>query len=162
MRTIALLRTVSAFAVLVVLHFALRPLLGWRASPDFLVIALLLVSTRVRPGTAAMVGFVIGILADTLALHVFGATALAMSLVGFVASWLKAEFFADDLSLNAFFFFLGKWAFDILYLLADPRAAGGEFFTQIFLWSPLAAAVTAFAGLLTLFLLKPTLRTSSA
>ena len=162
MRAIDLLRVGVAFAVLVVLHFTLRPLLGWRAAPDFLVIALLLVSIRVRPGSAAVFGFVIGIVADTLALDAFGASALAMSLVGFAASWMKAVFFADDLSLNAFFFFLGKWAFDLVYLVAEHRATGGELLTQIFLWTPLSAAVTAFAGLLTLFLLKPTLRTSSA
>ena len=162
MRTMDLVRTVLAFAVLVVLHFTLRPLLGWRAGPDFLVIALLLVSIRVRPGSAAVIGFVIGIVADTLALHAFGASALAMTVVGFVDSWLKAVFFADDISLNAFFFFLGKWAFDVVYLASVHRTGGTELATQVLLWSPLAAAVTAFAALITLFLLKPTLRTSSA
>ena len=162
MRPVDILRMGFAFGVLVVLHFTLRPLLGWRAAPDFLIIALLLIAIRMRPGSAAVTGFVIGIVADTLALHAFGAAALAMSLVGFAASWLKAVFFADDVSLNAFFFFLGKWAFDVLYLVAEHRVGGTELVTQVFLWSPLAAAVTAFAGLLTLFLLKPSLRTSSA
>ena len=40
-----------------------------------------------------------------------------MSVVGFAASWLKAVFFADNLALHALFFFVGKWAFDMLYLL---------------------------------------------
>ena len=34
-----------------------------------------------------------------------------MTVVGFAASWLKAVFFADNLALNAFFFFLGKWVY---------------------------------------------------
>ena len=50
--------------------------------------------------------------------HVFGAGALAMSAIGFTASWLKAVFFADDVLLNALFFFLGKWAFDVIFVLA--------------------------------------------
>ena len=68
MRPSDLLRTLIAFVILVVLHFTLRPLLGWRASPDFLVIALLLVAIRVRPGTAALIGLVMGITADSLTL----------------------------------------------------------------------------------------------
>ncbi|HET7564379.1 MAG TPA: rod shape-determining protein MreD, partial [Gemmatimonadaceae bacterium] len=101
MRPSDTLRTLLAFLILVVLHFTLRPLLGWRASPDFLVIALLLVAIRVRPGVAALVGFSIGLVSDSMALTAFGMGALAMALVGFVASWIKAVFFADDLMLNA-------------------------------------------------------------
>ncbi|MGH7719697.1 MAG: rod shape-determining protein MreD, partial [Gemmatimonadaceae bacterium] len=101
------LRIALAFGVLVLLHFSLRPLLGWRAGPDFLIIALLLVAIRVRPGMAAVTGLLMGLFADALAPEAFGASALAMTVVGFAASWLKAVFFADDLALNAFFFFLG-------------------------------------------------------
>lgn len=155
-----MLRTMVAFAVLVVLHFTLRPMLfpGWRASPDFLLIALLLVAIRVRPGTAALVGFVMGIIVDTMTLHAFGASALAMACVGFVASWMKAIFFADDLTLNAFFFFVGKWAFDILYLFAARERLAGEFVKQALVWSPLAAAMTSLAGVIMLMLLRPILK----
>ena len=51
------LRAVVVFAVLVTLHYTLRPLLGWRAPVDFLVVAVLLTAVRVRAGTAAVVGF---------------------------------------------------------------------------------------------------------
>ena len=160
MRPTDLLRTLVAFAILVVLHYTLRPLLGWRAAPDFLVIALLLVAIRVRPGTAAVFGFTLGLVSDSLDPHAFGAGALGMSVVGFAASWLKAVFFADDLALNAFFFFLGKWAFDVVYLLAEHRNTTGELLVEILVWSPLKGAVTALFGLLTLTILRPLLRTS--
>jgi rod shape-determining protein MreD len=158
MRPTDLLRTAFAFAVLVLLHFSLRPLLGWRASPDFLVIALLLVAIRVRPGTAALIGFLMGIIADSVTMHAFGASALSMSIVGFAASWLKAVFFADDIVLNAFFFFLGKWAFDVLYVLAERNEGAGGVLMQLLVWSPLTAAVTAAAGIITLLVLRPVLR----
>ncbi len=161
MRPTDLLRTAFAFVVLVVLHFSLRPLLGWRAGPDFLIIALLLVSIRVRPGTAALIGFVMGIIADSVTLQAFGASALAMSVVGFTASWLKAVFFADDLVLNAFFFFLGKWAFDVLYIFAQRDAAQASLPLQLLVWSPLTAAVTSAAGILTLMVLRPVLRSAT-
>jgi rod shape-determining protein MreD len=160
MRPIDLARTLVAFVVLVLLHFTLRPLLGWRVGPDFLVIALLLVAIRVRPGTAAVLGLAMGIVADSIELHAFGAGALAMCCVGFAASWLKAVFFADDMFLNAFFFFAGKWAFDIIFLLAERRVGGGELLRELLVWSPITAVVTALWGLLTLLILRPILRPS--
>jgi rod shape-determining protein MreD len=163
MHTLGIVRMAAAFAILVVLHFTLRPVLGWKAAPDFLIIALLLVAIRMRPGIAAVAGFAIGlVVVDTLALHAFGAAALAMTMVAYVASRLKAVYFADDLSLTAFFFFLGKWAFDVLYLLADGRGASTDLLAQMFFWSPLSACVTALAGLATLVLLRPLLRASPA
>ena len=49
--------------------------------------------------------------------------ALAMTIVGFGASWLKAVFFADNLALNGFFLFLAKWVFDVIFLLVGQRRA---------------------------------------
>ena len=162
MKGIDVFRIVIAFGLLLVLHYTLRPLLAWRASPDFLVIALLLVSIRVRPGSAAIVGFLTGLIADSISLEGLGAGALAMSVVAFGASWLKAVFFADNLPLIAFFIFLGKLALDIMYHLASGNLGGGELAMQLLAWSPLAATVTAVFGLVVLALLRPILRTSPA
>ena len=62
------------------------------------------------------------------------------------ASWLKAVFFADNVVLHGFFFFVGKWAFDIVLVTAERRMHGVELATQVLLWSPLSAAFTAVAG----------------
>ncbi len=147
----------TVFALLVVLHFTLRPMLAWRTGVDFLVIALLLVAVRVRPGVAALTGLAIGLVTDALTPEALGAGALAMTAVGFGASWLKAAFFADNVALNAVFIFLGKWAFDLLYLVAERRLQGGALAVQVGLWSPLAAAVTAVVGLVVLLLVRPVL-----
>ena len=109
-------RAVIAFALLVLLHYTVRPLLGWRTPVDFLVIAVLLSAVRVRPGAAALIGFLTGLVADSLTPSAFGAGALAMTAVGATASWLKAVFFADNLALNGFFLFVAKWAFDLIFL----------------------------------------------
>src|SRR6201990_2703129 len=148
-------RTVLVCAILIVLHYTLRPLLAWRASVDFLVVALLLGSVRMRPGAAAVYGLVLGLVSDSLAVSGFGAAALAMSVVGFGASWLKAVFFADNLALNGFFLFLAKWVFDLIFLLVGHRAQGTELLMQIFVWSPLSAAVTAAAGVIAVSLFTP-------
>jgi rod shape-determining protein MreD len=155
-------RTAMVCLILIVLHYTLRPLLGWRASIDFLLIALVFGAVRMRPAGAALYGFLLGLAADSLALGAFGAGALAGTLVAFAASWLKAVFFADNLALNGFFLFVGKWAFDLVYVLMERRMQGTEMLMQIIVWSPLAAAVTALAGVVAVTLLRPLLEVRSA
>ena len=150
-------RAIATFAILVVLHYTLRPLLGWRAPMDFLILALLLASIRVRPAVGALIGLALGIVSDSLTPESLGAGAIAMTVVGYLASWLKAVFFADNIALNAFFFFLGKWVFDLIYFIVEHRLAGIELVQQLLLWSPLSAAATAVAGVLLLFLMRPLL-----
>ncbi|MFN0098860.1 MAG: rod shape-determining protein MreD [Gemmatimonadaceae bacterium] len=149
--------TALMFLGLVGLHFTLRPILDWRAGVDFLVVAVLLVAVRVRPGTAALVGFLLGLVADALTPEAFGAGALAMTVVGFGASTLKAAFFAENVALNAVFVFVGKLVHDVVFLLAERRLSGLTLVTQMFWWTPLAALVTALVGLLVMTLLRPTL-----
>lgn len=156
------LRGIVAFAVLVVLHYTVRPLLGWRVDMDFLVIAVLLAAVRLRPGSAAAIGFLTGLVADSLAPSAFGAGALAMTVIAFAASWLKAVFFADNVVLNAFFFFVGKWVFDLLYTIAEHRLALGEALAQIFIWAPLSAALTATVGVLLLLVFRNAFEPQSA
>ena len=162
MNGLGAVRAIIVFGLLLVLHYTLRPLLGWRAPIDFLVIAILLAAVRIRPGSAALFGLVLGLATDSLNASGFGAGALAMSVVGFAASWMKAIFFADNIALNGFFFFLGKWAFDIVLVIAEQRLGGGDMVTQLLLWSPLAAANTALAGIVLLILLRPVLEPSRA
>ena len=88
--------------------------------------------------------------------------AFTRPLIGFAWSRLKAVFFADNLVLNAFFFFLGKWVFDILYFVGEQRVHGFELVQQLLLWSPLSAAVTAAVGVLLLFIMRPLLEPSPA
>jgi rod shape-determining protein MreD len=158
----ATIRTLLLCAILIFLHYTLRPLLAWRASADFLIIALLLASVRVRPGVAAILGFVMGLATDSLALGAFGAGALAMTAIGFAWSRLKAVFFADHVLLNGFFLFLGKWAYEVMMNVVERRMQGAELLMQILVWSSLSAAVTAVAGVLALMALRPVLETRAA
>jgi rod shape-determining protein MreD len=155
-------RTSIAIVILILLDFSVRPLLGWRAEIDFRIIALLLAAVRMRPGSAAVVGCIMGLIADSLTPHAFGAGALGMTVVGYMASWLKAVFFADNLALNGFFFFAGRWAFAIVYVLAAHQANGVELVQQLLIWAPLSAAATAAAGVVLLVLLRPLLEPATA
>jgi rod shape-determining protein MreD len=151
----SILRTIICCVILIMLHYTVRPLLGWRAPIDFMLIAALFGAVRMRPGVAAMYGLLLGLMSDALAVNGFGAAALGMTIVAYTASWLKAVFFADNLALNAFFLFVGKWLFDMIVVLASRRIGGTELAMQLFVWSPLAAALTAIAGAVVLTLLRP-------
>jgi len=129
--------------LLVVLQFYLRPRL-WdaRVSPDFLLIALMLFAMRSSPGLAALAGFAVGLIADTLTPARFGAGALAHTLVGYLGSWGRAVFFADNMLVNAAFVAVGLWVRDLIVLLAsgtDHR----QMIVELTLYSPLQALTTA-------------------
>lgn len=154
-------RTTIVVLILIVLHYTLRPLLAWRTEIDFLLIALVFGAVRMRPAAGAVFGFLLGIAADSLELGAFGSGALAATIVGFTASYMKAVFFADNLGLNGFFLFLGKWVFDLVYVLMERRTGGTELLMQLIVWSPLSAAVTAVAGVIAITVLRPILEVRS-
>lgn len=156
------LRAGMIFLLLVFLHYTLRPLLGWRAPMDFLLLALLLSAIRVRPAIGALIGLALGLVSDSLTPDALGAGAIAMTVVGYLASWLKAVFFADNIALNALFFFLGKWLFDVIYFVVENRIGGIELVQQLLLWSPLSAAATALAGILLILIMRPLLEPARA
>ena len=158
----AAVRTAIVCLILIVMHYTLRPLLGWRASIDFLLIAIVFGAVRVRPAGAAIYGFLLGIAAHSLALGAFGAGALAATVVAYGASYLKAVFFADNLALNGFFLFVGKWLFELIYVLMERRMQGMEMLMHIAVWAPLAAAVTAVAGVVAITVLRPILEVRTA
>jgi rod shape-determining protein MreD len=145
------------FLGLLIAQFAIRPILDWRAEIDFLVIALLLVAVRVRPGSAALIGCLAGLVVDALSPLGFGAGAMAGTLVGFAASWSKSIFFADQMLLHGLFFVAGKLAMDLLYLTFEGRLAGGALVMQFVTWTPLSALATALVGVTLLLLVRPLL-----
>lgn len=140
-------RAAVVIGLLVVLHFLLRPFLGdSRVAPDMLLLALMVYAIGARPGAAAVAGFVVGLLADALTPVAFGANAFAHLAVGYLAAWGKAVFFAENLAVNAGFFFVGTWVRDLLVLIAGQHVDSTALFWQLALWSVLKAATTALLG----------------
>lgn len=145
---------VLGFALLAALHFYVRPRL-WdsRAAPDFLLLALMLVAIRARPGIAALTGFVIGLVNDVLTPASFGAGALAHTVVGYLAAWGRAVFFPDNLLVNAGLFAGGVMLRNTLVLLASGTPAG-QLSAGLLVWAPLQALTTAVAGIVILLLFR--------
>jgi rod shape-determining protein MreD len=134
--------------LLLVLHFYLRPRL-WsaRVSPDFMFTGLMLFAMRSSPGAAAVAGFLVGLATDALTPARFGAGMLAHTVVGYLASWGRSVFFAENAVVNAAFIAAGLWVRDLFVLLAS---GGGErsLLAELTLYSPLEALTTALFALL--------------
>ena len=141
---------VLVMALLVLLHFYLRPRL-WsaRVSPDFLMIALVFFAMRAGPGAGALAGFAVGVVNDALTPAAFGAGALAHTVVGYLAAWGRAVFFADNLLVNAAFVAVAVWVRDLILLLASGTAQG-RLLVELTLNSPLQALSTAVFALVVL------------
>ena len=159
----AQVRVALVLSLLVVAHFALRPRLGDpRLTPDFVLVALLFLAIRVRPAWGAVVGLLVGIVSDAVSPSAFGAAALALTIVGYSAGWLKAVVFADNLLVNAFFVFTAAWARDAIQVLVARQLRGGALAWQLLALSPLAALTTAIAAVVTLVLFRGWLRQAEA
>ncbi len=158
----------AVLLLLVLMHFILRPFLAGpsgapglmlRGAPDFLLLALLVYAIRARPGRAAVAGFVVGVLADSLAVVgdpatpvAFGAGALAHSVVGYLAAGAKAVFFTENLIVNAGFFLGGTWMRDLLVLVVGGHVE--SMWWQLAFWSPIKALTTAIAGVAVLMVFR--------
>jgi rod shape-determining protein MreD len=146
-------RVLLVLAGLVVLHFTLRTRLGNdRVAPDFLLLALMIYTIRATPGKGAAAGFVVGLLRDALTPASFGAGALAHTLVGYLSSWSKAVFFAENIFVNGCVFFAGTWFRNLVVALASGRLKGGQLGWELLVWSPLQSLTTAVAGMFVLWL----------
>ena len=142
-------------AVLVLLQFTVRDRLGpERAAPDFLLLALLMYAIRAQPGAGAAAGFAVGLLRDALVPASFGAGALAHTLVGYLTAWGKAVFFAENLAVNAAFFFVGTWIRNAAVALASGGLHGERLAWELLVWSPLQGLTTAAAGFVVLWLVR--------
>lgn len=146
------------FALLIAAHFGVRPLISARVDVDFALIAILFSAVRMRPGLAAVTGFLVGLALDAMAPGSFGAHALALTLIGYGASWLKAVFFADHVGLTGLFVFLGKWVLDIALTLLTGVSSGISLVIALLVWSPLSAALTAAVAVLLLVMFRPLYR----
>ncbi len=144
-----------ALSILVLLHFAARPRLADpRWAPDFVFAALVLLAVCTRPRVGAAAGLVTGLLMDALAPTAFGAAALAFTIVGYGAGWVRALFVTDNALVTALVVLAAAWARDIIQVLASNQLVGGALVWQLFAWSPLAAAATAAAALAALLLFR--------
>jgi cell shape-determining protein MreD len=136
--------------ILVVLHFILRLGLGLgHLAPDLLVVALLLAAREIRAGWAAGLGLVLGIIDGSMVPFNLGASALALTIIGFLGARTRELFSGDNYLFLALYLFVGKWLYDtLLYLVTGDLFSSGAVY--LLLISPLTALYAAAAGVVAL------------
>jgi cell shape-determining protein MreD len=136
--------------ILVVLHFILRLGLGLgHLAPDLLVVALLLAAREIRAGWAAGLGLVLGIIDGSMVPFNLGASALALTIIGFLGARSRELFSGDNYLFLALYLFVGKWLYDtLLYLVTGDLFSSGAVY--LLLISPLTALYAAAAGVVAL------------
>jgi len=137
--------------LLVVAHFALHLTLGaGAAAPDLLTLAVLMAAREVRAGSAAGLGFLLGLVADSLSVMSFGADTATYTVLGYLGARSKDMFVGESLAFLALYLFFGKWLRDGLFFLFSGSTRRGEALGSLLLDAPMAAAYMAIVGLLVL------------
>lgn len=132
--------------LLVLLHLTLHLAFGMGPeAPDLMTVAVLLAARRVRGAVAAGVGGLLGLIDDALALTSFGASAVALSVVGYLAARSRDIFEGESVLYLLVYLFLGKWLRDLITVLLTDRGADGIAAT-LFVSVPLLALYSALAG----------------
>ena len=126
-------------------------------TPDLLTVALLLHARRVRFGTAACVGFTLGMLEDAFTLVAFGANTVAMTVVGILGVQTRAFFVSTtSLSFHIVYFATGKWLRDFIHwILQQAAGISGGFIEPMILTGVPAAFYAAVVGVLVVKFIGP-------
>ncbi len=136
---------------LVVLHFLFHVGFSIRyGAPDLLTVALLLAARELGMGTGAALGFAFGLLEDSFSALSFGASTVALTLLGALGARTRDLFVGDSLLFLFSYLALGKLARDLVtWFLVAPGVREG-FFDVVVLHGTVAAVYGAAVGLLLL------------
>jgi cell shape-determining protein MreD len=132
--------------VLITAHFLLHVALGMGGlAPDLLAVAALLGARRLPIAGGAVLGFVIGLLADAFAVTGFAATGLGLAVACAGGAYSRDFFEGESLIFNAVYLLGGA---TIATLVAEIFAGrtGGQLFNAFF-GAVLAGTYTAVAGI---------------
>jgi cell shape-determining protein MreD len=130
-----------AVVCLIVLHFALRPLLvRWPGSPDLLAGGLILGALGLRAGHAAVLGFVLGLMEASMALKDMGSVMVVYTLVGYAAARSRDLLFSDSPAYLPGTIFLGVWVTQLTVAVLSSQNLDWTF---VLFLSPSSAASTS-------------------
>lgn len=141
-------RVIIAALFLTILHFLLHVGLGIGAgAPDLLTLALLIAAREMRVGWAALSGFFLGLLEDALSVLAFGASTVALTVVGVAGARTRDLFVGDSLFFVVTYFMVGKWARDLIRWVAVGEDLREPFVSALLVESSVQALYMAIVGL---------------
>ncbi len=102
-------------------------------------------------GTAAGVGFVLGLLEDAFSLLAFGANALACTVLGIVGSRSRDLFVGESVLFLVSYLFLGTWLRGALHWLLAGDEVRSDAALSLLVNAPVDAAYATAVGVALLF-----------
>ncbi len=128
-------------------HFLLHVGLGLGAwAPDLLTVGVLVIARQVRTGTAAGIGFALGLMEDALSILSFGANALALTVVGILGGLSRELFLGESVRFLIAYLALGIWLRRAIHWLLTGAGSGEEAFRVMLVEGPMAALYAAVVG----------------
>lgn len=142
-------------ASMVLAHLVLHLALGiGTAAPDLLTVAVLLSARRTSGTSAAVLGFVLGLLDGAGSLSGFGAAAVALTLLGYLGARSRELFEGESVVFAAVYLFLGKWLRDAMVAVLAPETIRGGLIATLAVEAPVAAAYAAVVGAVALMFFR--------
>ena len=134
---------------LVLLHFTLHVGFGLgRVAPDLLTLALLLAVRETGLGFGGGLGFLFGLMEDAFSVLAFGASTLAMTVVGILGARTRDLFVGDSLLFLFVYLTLGKLLRDLIYWVVAGEAMRGPFVDTVLIHGGLGGVYIAAVGFL--------------
>lgn len=135
--------------VLTFLHFALSPTFAsWYVSPNLLLCAVLVSARQLRPGAAAAVGFLLGLMEDAMAVSYFGLATIFLVVMAYAGSRTRDLFVGEELLFTGTYLFVGTWLYETVSYALTGGGSGLLFFAAV--RAPLDALATGAVGYLAL------------
>ena len=129
------------------LHFFLHVGLGIGAgAPDLLTVSLLVGARNVKIETSAGIGFAMGLMEDALSILSFGASALALTVVGILGARSRELFVGDSIGFLASYLALGVWMRGAIHWVLTWEGAAGDGVRVLLVQTPAAALYAAGVG----------------
>ncbi len=136
-------------ALLAFLHYTLSPLLDTLfIRPNLLVCGVLVAARAMRPGGAAALGFLLGLLEDALAVSHFGLATLLLVLVAYLGSQTRELFLGEEPLFMGTYLLVGTWVYEVASFLL--LGVGSDPLSLLFVRAPLDGVLTGAVGYLTL------------
>jgi rod shape-determining protein MreD len=141
--------------ILIVVDLAVHVGLGFGAgAPDLITVAALLSARRLTGVKASLIGLVLGLLQDSLALISFGASGIALVLVSFLGARTRDMFEGNSILFITAYLFIGKWLRDAIWYLFAATANDVDPVSTLWTAAPLHALITAVAGAVALMIFR--------